>query len=294
MKICSSVLRIVLVSLSASAIGIASSQTAAADPTNTPAAIPPGTGPSATAMVPGLPFGASEVVKMYQGGIGKDVIVNYVDNAVLAFHLTADNIIYLQSLGIPQEITKAIILRDGQLQQQAMSYQQQMAANPANQAAYSPPTQQPQEPVMNPSTPPPQVAYPAPGYDAGSVYYDAGYPYYYGPDVVIGGGWWPGFYPGWGWGGYRGGFRGGFRGGGRRVSGWVRWLPRWRRVCSPRRWRVWWRPRGWRRAWRWRTQVSLEPESPRLDFWLRTGDNPRCATLFDSGLAVDRARSLGR
>jgi hypothetical protein len=209
MKICPSVLRIVLVSLTAATVGIASSQVAIADPTNAFAATPPGTGPTATAMVPGLPFGASEVVKMYQGGIGKDVIVNYVDNAVLAFHLSADNIIYLQSLGIPQEITKAMIVRDGQLQQQAMLYQQQMTVNSANQVGSAPPMQQ-QQPVLNPSSPPPAVGYPAQAYDYGSAYYDAGYPYYYGPSVVIGGGWWPGFYPGWG--GFRGGF-GGFRGG---------------------------------------------------------------------------------
>jgi hypothetical protein len=215
MKICPSVLRIVLVSLTAAAVGLASSQVAIADPTNAP---PPGTGPTATAMTPGLPFGASEVVKMYQGGIGKDVIVNYVENAVMPFHLSADNIIYLQSVGVPQEITKAIIVRDGQLQQQAsLLYQQQMAVNSANQGASAPPMQQ-QEPVLNPSTPPPAVGYPAPGYDYGAGYYDAGYPYYYGPSVVIGGGWWPGFYGGYGgfrggFGGYRGGF-GGFHGGG--------------------------------------------------------------------------------
>ena len=61
----------------------------------------------------------------------------------------------------------------------------------------------------------PAPAY-APGYSYGPGYYPYGYPYYgypyygygypyWGPSVVIGGGW------GWGWGGYRGGFRGGFR-----------------------------------------------------------------------------------
>jgi hypothetical protein len=218
MKICPSILRIVLVSFSAAAVSLASLQDASAQPTNAPSAPPPGNGPVATTMTPGLPFGASEVVKMYQGGIGKDVIINYVDNAVLPFHLSADNIIYLQTLGVPQEITKAIILRDGQLQQQAMLYAQQMAANGANQTAAAAQAPPQQEGVLNPSTPPPTVAaYPPPTYDYGSSYYDAGYPYYYGPSVVIGGGWWPGYYGGWGfrggYGGFRGGF-GGFRGGG--------------------------------------------------------------------------------
>jgi hypothetical protein len=231
MKLCPLILRIVLVPVLAVAVGLASSQVAIADPINTqPAPTPayapqsnpsgvfpaPGTGPIATATTPGLPFGASEAVKMYQGGIGKDVIVNYVDNAVLPFHLSADNIIYLQSLGVPQEITKAIIIRDGQLQQQASQYAQQMAMNPGYQGAAAPQMQQ-QQPVLTPSTPPPVVGYPSEGYDYGSAYSDAGYPYYYGPSVVVGGGWWPGYYPGWGYGGGFGGFRGGFggfRGGG--------------------------------------------------------------------------------
>src|SRR5580658_9552231 len=80
---------------------------------------PPGgavaSAPPAPAPVPVLAYGVSEVLKMYQGGISKDVIVNYINNTVLPFHLTADNIIYLQSAGVPQEITKALILRDGQL-----------------------------------------------------------------------------------------------------------------------------------------------------------------------------------
>jgi hypothetical protein len=165
---------------------------------------------------------------MYQGGIGKDVIVNYIDSAILPFHLSADNIIYLQNLGVPQEITKAILVRDGQLQQQAALYTQQMAPNMPNQQQYgappygaqpygAPPAGAPpygapppsQEGVLTPSTPPPAVVA-GPGYDYGSAYYDAGYPYY-GPSVVVGG-WWPGFYPGWGYGGWYGGYRGGFGG----------------------------------------------------------------------------------
>jgi hypothetical protein len=211
MKICSSVLRVLLVPVAAMAIGVASPQFAMAEATN---ATPPTSGPAANGMVQGLPFGASEVVKMYKGGIAKDIIINYVDSAVLPFHLSADNIIYLQSLGIPQEITKAIILRDGQLQQQASLYAQQMAANPPNQMPSQPPQQQQQQQqqsVVMPSTPPPVVGDSSVYYDSGYPdYYIGGYPYYYGL------GWgWPGYYGGYGWrgGGFRGGFRGGFGGG---------------------------------------------------------------------------------
>ena len=89
------------------------------------------------AQAPALPYGAGEVVKMYQGGINKDVIVNYINSTSLPYHLSADGIIYLQTLGVPQEITKAMIQRDGQLQQQqaAQQYYQQQQMPAATAAA---------------------------------------------------------------------------------------------------------------------------------------------------------------
>ena len=66
--------------------------------------------PAATVtQAPTLPYGAGEVLKMYQGGINKDVILNYINNTSLSYRLSADGIIYLQSLGVPQELTKAMI-----------------------------------------------------------------------------------------------------------------------------------------------------------------------------------------
>jgi hypothetical protein len=43
-------------------------------------------------------LGVSDVVKMYQGGVGKEIIVAYIETTVLPFHLTADGEIYLQHL----------------------------------------------------------------------------------------------------------------------------------------------------------------------------------------------------
>jgi hypothetical protein len=179
--------------------------------TNASASTPPAV---SAPQAPALPYGAGEVLKLYQGGINKDVIVNYIDSTALPYHLTADGIIYLQSLGLPQEITKAMIQRDGQLQQQAMqhySYQQEQVPGPVSApnstAAVLPPGE---EQVVTPATPAPSVTVIGSDYP----YYGYGYPYYYGGayygwPLVIGGGW------GWGWGhgGYRGGF-GGFHGGG--------------------------------------------------------------------------------
>jgi hypothetical protein len=215
-----------LVSFTAAAafFGLPSNTATAAD--TSPATNAPVVTPSAALPTPGVAFGVSEVLKMYQGGISKDVILNYIANTALPFHLTADNIIYLQHLGVPQDITKALLQRDGQMQQQAaLAYQQQMPPPGAGQPP--PPAVQQPEAVVTPTSPPPVVTYPAPEYPAYSYaspypYYDYAYPYYYWPPVVVGGfgwGWgWGGYYHGgWGRGGYGGGFRGGgggFRGGG--------------------------------------------------------------------------------
>ena len=185
-----------------------------------------------TAQSPAFPLGVSEVVKMYQGGIGKDVLVSYIENSALPFHLTADGIIYLQHLGMPKEVTSALILREGELQKQAVAaYQQRAQASQQQPATGAPGYNQAGVgntalPVPMPSTPAPAVypyaeSAPPPVYPDYSAYpdYDYGYPYY-APGLVIGGGY------GWGWGGYGrygggvrggsgGGSRGGFGGGGR-------------------------------------------------------------------------------
>lgn len=179
------------------------------------------TPPTGTPPVPTLPYGATEVMKMYQGGIHKDLILNYINNTTLPCHLSADAIIYLQSTGLPQDITQAMIVRDGQLNQMA-------GANPSMMPPPGqpyPPQGQPYPPPMAgqgqvamPTTPAPDVSgygygdygdYGSPYYDTGSPYYYGGYPYYWG--------WWPGW--GWGWRGWSGnrwggGFRGGFGRGG--------------------------------------------------------------------------------
>jgi hypothetical protein len=194
-------------------------------PGSAPALVPtPQVAPTATAdaRTPLLPFGVSKVVKMYQCGIGKDVIVGYIENTFLPFHLTADGEIYLQHLGVPPEVMLALIRRDGELQRQsAAAYQQQQLQAAAtvvanNQAAAgNPPT--PVVTSANPDGPAPVVY---PNYAAYSYYPYYGYPYFYGPDVIIGGGFGfgrgfdRGFHQGFGHGrGFGGGHMGGFGGG---------------------------------------------------------------------------------
>lgn len=169
----------------------------------------------AAVSAPALPYGVEQVVKMYRGGIGKEVIVNYINTTSLPYQMSADDILYLQSLGLPQEVTLAMIVRGGELQQQA-NVQQTAAATAAAYPAIAPYSAPPaqNEPIVVPSTPAPAVA-PSVTYIGSDYsypyYYDYGYPYYW---PVVGGWGWGGW--GWGgrgWGGYHGGFGGGFHGG---------------------------------------------------------------------------------
>lgn len=166
-----------------------------------------------------LPYGATEVLKMYQGGISKETIIEYINSSALPYRLNADAIIYLKTVGVPQEITKAMLVREGQLEQQQAAPQQNYAAQPPMQAA-NPPNpygsgvapQPPMQNVVVPTTPAPQVTVVGADYPA---VYDYGYPYY-----GYAGGYWPGYYGvgwGWGWGGWGGhwgygGFHGGYGG----------------------------------------------------------------------------------
>lgn len=162
-----------------------------------------------------LTYGAAQVGKMYQSGVSKDAILAYINNSTYPCELNADGVLYLHRLGVPEDITQAMIRRDGELRQQGVA----VGAKPVPDGQVSPSTVMPQSTVVTPATPAPQVT--RVGSDYPDYYY--GYPYYgydYWP-LYVGGGWgWGGW--GWnhGWGnrggwGYHGGFHGGgFHGGG--------------------------------------------------------------------------------
>lgn len=203
---------------------------------NAQAAPVPPPAPAVAAAAPALPYGAMEVVKLYRGGISKDVIIGYINSTTLPYHLNADGIIYLHNLGLPQDVTEAMLLRDGQLQQSAIPPQYTQSpqpapapvmpdANPYATAMAQPPPQQ----VVVPSTPAPSVTVIGSDYGGYSYPYYSDYPYYsyypyYYGGVYAGwplgwgwgwarGGWGWGYGRGWGYGGFRGGYGGGFGGG---------------------------------------------------------------------------------
>jgi hypothetical protein len=225
-----SIFRMALATITAAAVclaaagSVARAQNTPSTSSNDSAGKPPSAG---AAQGPALAYGVGEVVKMYQGGINKDIIVNFINSTALPYRLNADGIIYLQTLGMPQEITKAMLLREGQIQQQQQATQQNYSQQPMPGAmpppyGYGAMANQPPMQVVTPTTPAPDVSvvgsdYPAYDYGGyGYPYYGYGYgwPYYY-PGIIGGWGWGRGL----GYGGFRGvagGFRGGvgFRGGG--------------------------------------------------------------------------------
>ena len=181
MKNSSSVIRMALAAMfTAICLGIPGSVASAAKP-NAGASVPPTTG---SAPSPALPSGAGEVMKMFKGGISKDLIIGYINTTALAYHLSADEIIHLQTAGLPQEVIKAMIERGGQLQRQQVGQRQigQLQQQRVDQQYYQPRrvpngayAAQPPAPYVMPSAPAPPVVmdgldYPVyPAYD--SVYH---------------------------------------------------------------------------------------------------------------------------
>jgi hypothetical protein len=66
-----------------------------------------------------LPFSPlAQVIRLMQAGVDQEVILSYVTNSISTFNLDSDKIIYLSNLGVPNEITTAMMQRDQILQQQ--------------------------------------------------------------------------------------------------------------------------------------------------------------------------------
>src|SRR5437867_65709 len=150
-------------------------------PTQPAAATEPAAAPSAktngikkSAQSARLSFGVDEVVKMYQGGVETDVVLNYIENSSVPYHLSAEEVVHLHDIGVPSQIITTLIRHGAKVQQQANAASaliQQKATeeakaasayvNPYPPAVYAQPT-----PVVTYNYTYPQYVY-------------AGYPNYY-------------------------------------------------------------------------------------------------------------------
>jgi len=121
-----------------------------------------------------LSFGVDEVVKMYQGGVETDVVLNYIENSSVPYHLSAEEVVQLHSLGVPSPIITTMIRHGAKVQQQAIAASaqiQQKATEEAKAASayvnpYSPTVYAPPAPVVTYNYTYPEYVY-------------AGYPAYY-------------------------------------------------------------------------------------------------------------------
>ena len=140
-----------------------------------PAAEPPAraNGIKKAAQPARLSFGVDEVVKMHNGGVEADVIMNYIENSSVPYHLSAEEVVHLHDIGVPSPIITTLIRHGAKVQQQANAASaviQQKATEEAKAASanfnpYSPAVYAAPAPVVNYT-----YAYP--------TYVNTAYPYY--------------------------------------------------------------------------------------------------------------------
>ena len=150
---------------------------AADTPANKPAAaiiITNKTESSVPARTPYLSAGLPEIVKMHQAGVDASVLLAFVQNAPVAYHPSAKEIIYLRDQGLSSEIISALLRRGGELRERAA----EAARDERSRAAPPPPA--PAAPPTPASPSPPQAAAPA----AVVVYANPVQPVYTTPSYV--------------------------------------------------------------------------------------------------------------
>ena len=94
------------------------SPTVAVGATNPAATTPEGAVPApapALKAPPELPGPVQEVVRLAQTTLGENVLVSYINNITEPYRLTADDIIYLNDLGISGPVVSALLTREGVL-----------------------------------------------------------------------------------------------------------------------------------------------------------------------------------
>ena len=126
------------------------------------------------ARTPYLSAGLPEIVKMHKAGVDASVLLAFVQNAPVAYHPAAKEIIYLRDQGISSEIISALLRRGGELRDRAAD-----AAREERSRAPLPPVA-PAAPSTPASPSPPQAAAPAPVV----VYANTTYPVYTSPTYV--------------------------------------------------------------------------------------------------------------
>jgi len=172
----------------------------AAQGTNAPAIlerIPPTTQTAEVEMSPGM----AEVVKLAQAGVGEEVILAYIEKYSAKFDLGAEQIVYLNDLGVSSAVMTAMLKHDGRPESDLAALagaNAPPATSPGLPATTSPPvvtaplTPQPEQVPAQVATavaPPPTANEVAYFYDAlspyGSWVYLSGYGWCWQPTVAV-------------------------------------------------------------------------------------------------------------
>ncbi|MEK7707201.1 MAG: hypothetical protein AAB380_04310, partial [Verrucomicrobiota bacterium] len=96
---------------------------------------------------PSSPVG--EVVKLAQAGVDEAVMLSYVNNSASMFNLASDEIIYLNDIGVANDVVTAMIHRDQALKQAGAAVAQ---ANAQVAEAAAPTYVNPPQPEAQPAT----------------------------------------------------------------------------------------------------------------------------------------------
>jgi len=162
---------------------------------------------AASATVPQLSYGVSEIVKLAQAKVSDDTIIAYIKNTGNSYGLNAAQIIYLRQQGVSDVVITTML--------------NQPKPGAATATIPMPTTPAPQ-PVASAAYEQTAVTYvetePTTYYDYEPYYYPVYSGYYWPWPVVVSYGW-GGYWHGGGWHGggwHGGGGRGGFHGGGHR------------------------------------------------------------------------------
>src|SRR6267378_6021272 len=150
-------------------------------------------GPESSATARPYSPAVSEIVKLFDAGVDKAVIVAYVNNSSAGYRLTASEIIALKDHGVPSEIVTAMLQHNADLRTQQGPNQPPAPAYNQTPTVTAPYTPQSVYPAYSYSYPDYGYSYP---YSYGG-YYDYGWPY-------VGASFSFGFYPSYGY--YPGGF----------------------------------------------------------------------------------------
>jgi hypothetical protein len=144
------------------ASGDASAQTPALADTDAPAKLVSTEKPLPPSIRPSGPV--AEVVKLANSGLDESVMLAFVTNSTSTFNLGAEEIIYLNDIGVPGSVVTSMIQRD-----QALKTSLASAANPPPPAMESPPAPAVRDTQLSAASSGPDQVPPQPG-DPGAGY----------------------------------------------------------------------------------------------------------------------------